>query len=104
MLAAGRPHSVTRVTTELVAERRIDSAYQALSSTTIASAAARAQRGDVAGVQALIQSVLKADDHLGRRRPQETTALLQMMDSAPRRSTAGAARPRRVDRSLRFIS
>jgi len=70
----------TRVTTELAAERRIDSAYQALSSTTIASAAARAQRGDVPGVQALIQSVLKADDRLGRRRPQETTALLQMMD------------------------
>jgi hypothetical protein len=69
-----------RVTTQLTAERRIDTAYQSLSSTTMASAAARAQRGDVPGVQALIQSVLKADDRLGRRRPQETTALLQMMD------------------------
>jgi hypothetical protein len=47
-----------RVTTDLTAERRIDSAYQALSSTTIASATARAQRGDIPGVQALIQSVL----------------------------------------------
>jgi hypothetical protein len=69
-----------RATTALTEERRIDGAYQSLSSTTIASATARAQRGDVPGVQTVIRSVLKADDRLGRRRPQETSALLQMLD------------------------
>jgi hypothetical protein len=69
-----------RAVTELAAERRIDKAYSDLSSSMIASATARAQRGDVSGVQSLLQSVLKADDRLGRRRPQETSALLQVLD------------------------
>ncbi|MFL6278641.1 MAG: hypothetical protein ACJ731_00880 [Vicinamibacterales bacterium] len=69
-----------RATTELAAERRIDKTYSDLSSTIIASATTRAQRGDVPGVQMLVQSVLKADDRLGRRRPQETSALLQLLD------------------------
>jgi hypothetical protein len=69
-----------RALTEVGAERRIDKAYSDLSSSMIASATQRAQRGDVPGVQALVQSVLKADDRLGRRRPQETSALLQLLD------------------------
>jgi hypothetical protein len=69
-----------RALTEVTAERRIDRIYSDLSSSMIASAATRARRGDVAGVQALVQSVLKADDRLGRRRPQETSALLQALD------------------------
>jgi hypothetical protein len=69
-----------RAITEVTAERRIDRAYSDLSSSMIASATTRAQRGDVPGVQALVQSVLKADDRLGRRRPQETSALLQVLD------------------------
>ena len=66
--------------TDLAAERRIDKAYSDLSSAMMSSAAARAQRGDVPGVHALVQSVLKADDRLGRRRPQQTSALLQLLD------------------------
>ena len=69
-----------RAATDLAAERRIEKAYSDLSSSTIATATSRAQRGDVPGVHALVQSVLKADDRLGRRRPQETSALLQVLD------------------------
>ncbi len=71
----------TRATTELATERRVEKAYSDLSSSIIPAAQLRAQRGDVSGVQALVQSVLKADDRLGRRRPQETTALLQLLDA-----------------------
>jgi hypothetical protein len=69
-----------RAMTDLAAERRIDKAYSDLSSAMMSSAAARAQRGDVPGVHALVQSLLKADDRLGRRRPQQTSALLQLLD------------------------
>jgi hypothetical protein len=69
-----------RALTEVGTERRIDQAYSDLSSSMIAAATKRAQRGDVPGVQALVQSVLKTDDRLGRRRPQETSALLQVLD------------------------
>ena len=70
-----------RAMNELATERRIEKAYSDLSSSIIASANVRAHRGDVSGVQSLVQSVLKADDRLGRRRPQETSALLQLLDS-----------------------
>jgi hypothetical protein len=69
-----------RALTDLAAERQIEKAYSDLSSSMSASSAARARRGDVPGVQALVQAVLKADDRLGRRRPQETSALLQLLD------------------------
>jgi hypothetical protein len=69
-----------RASTELAAELRIDRSYLDLSSSTIASARARSARGDVNGVRALVQVVLKADDRLGRRRPQETAALLALLD------------------------
>ncbi len=69
-----------RALTEVAAERRVDKAYSDLSSSMISAASKRAQRGDVPGVQALVQSVLKIDDRLGRRRPQETSALLQVLD------------------------
>ncbi len=65
---------------DLASELRINKAYSDLSSSLIASATARAARGDVPGVQAILQSALKADDRLGRRRPQETSALLQVLD------------------------
>ena len=69
-----------RAAADLATELRIDQSYRDLSSSTIASAAARASRGDVTGVQGLILSVLKADDRLGRRRPQESAALLAFLD------------------------
>lgn len=69
-----------RASTDLAAEMRIEKSYADLSSATVASAAARAARGDVAGVRSLVNDVLKADDRLGRRRPQETSALLALVD------------------------
>ena len=69
-----------RVSGDLATELRINKSYSDLSSWALASASARAARGDVTGVQTLVQSVLKADDRLGHRRPQETTALLQAID------------------------
>jgi hypothetical protein len=70
----------TRASAELAAEVRIDKAYTDLTESTIAAATARASRADVTGVQVLVQTVLKADDRLGRRRPQETAALLALLD------------------------
>ena len=70
----------TRASSELVFELRLDKSYMDLSSSTIAAATARASRGDVTGVQSLVRTVLKTDDRLGRRRPQETAALLALLD------------------------
>jgi hypothetical protein len=69
-----------RASADLGVELRINKAYSELSSSMMALATTRASRGDVAGVQAVVQSVLKADDRLGRRRPQEASALLQSLD------------------------
>jgi hypothetical protein len=69
-----------RASSELAAEVRIDKSYLQLSSSTIATATTRAARGDVNGVRSLLEVVLKADDRLGRRRPQETAALLALLD------------------------
>lgn len=69
-----------RVSSDLATELRINKSYSDLSSWALASASSRAARGDVTGVQTLVQSILKADDRLGRRRPQETSALLQALD------------------------
>ena len=85
-----------RAAMDLATELRIDRSYRDLSASSIASAAVRAARGDVAGVQALVQSVLKADDRLGRRRPQESAALLASAGSAPRRSQARPSDARRL--------
>jgi len=69
-----------RASADLASELRITKSYSDLSSWALAVATARVARGDVSGVQALVQSVLKGDDRLGRRRPQEASALLQALD------------------------
>ena len=69
-----------RAAADLATELRIDQWYRDLSAASIATATARAARGDVTGVQGLLQNVLKADDRLGRRRPQESAALLAFLD------------------------
>ncbi|MEO8074695.1 MAG: hypothetical protein ABI818_00095 [Acidobacteriota bacterium] len=65
---------------DLETERRVDQSYVSLASSTMAAAARRARRGDVAAVQRTLIDVLKADDRLGRRRPRETSALLAFLD------------------------
>lgn len=70
----------TRVAADLGAELRTEKAYGALAASSLATASARAARGDLQGVQALFESVLNADDRLGRKRPQNTSALLGALE------------------------
>jgi hypothetical protein len=69
-----------RASADLASELKIEKSYVELSSGTAAVAAVRASRADVAGVRALVDDVLKADDRLGRRRPHEISALLALVD------------------------
>jgi hypothetical protein len=69
-----------RASSALAEELKIDRSYRDLVSRTVAMADARARRADVNGIERLVQTVLKADDRLGRRRPQTTAALLATLD------------------------
>jgi hypothetical protein len=69
-----------KASSELLAERRTDKAYQDLTNRMVMQADARARRADVSGIDALIKAVLRADDKLGRVRPQMTAALLATLD------------------------
>lgn len=70
----------TRAAGELAVELRIEKAYNVLSVSTLAAANTRAANGDLRGVQALVEGVLQADDRLGRKRPQNTSALLGALE------------------------
>jgi hypothetical protein len=65
----------------LSAELKIDKDYRDLVSRTLTAADDRAKRADVGGIESLLRNVLKADDRLGRRRPDTTAALLATLDS-----------------------
>jgi hypothetical protein len=65
----------------LLAEQKADREYQDLVTRTMAASTERAQRADVNGIEALVRAVLKADDRLGRKRPQTTAALLATLDA-----------------------
>jgi hypothetical protein len=65
----------------LTVEHKTDRDYQDLVTRTMAASNERAQRADVNGIEALVRAVLKADDRLGRRRPQTTAALLATLDA-----------------------
>jgi hypothetical protein len=69
-----------RAAGELAVELRIEKAYEALSVSTLTAANTRAANGDLRGVQALVERVLQADDRLGRKRPQNTSALLGALE------------------------
>jgi hypothetical protein len=57
-----------------------EKAYADLTARTIEAAKAGARRGDVYGLQAIIQRALTADQRLGRRRAGEMSALLSFVD------------------------
>ena len=65
----------------LLLEQKTDRDYQDLVTRTMAASNERAQRADVNGIEALVRAVLKADDSLGRKRPQTTAALLASLDA-----------------------
>lgn len=69
-----------RASAELSTEVKTDRSYRDLVARTVTSADERAKRADVGGIERLVASVLKADDRLGRRRPQTTAALLATLD------------------------
>jgi hypothetical protein len=65
----------------LSVELEIDRNYRSLVGRTIAAADAHTKRANVKGIETLLRDVLKADDKLGRRRPEATAALLATLDS-----------------------
>jgi len=69
-----------RASKVLASERSIDRSYRELAASAIVSATSRAARANVRGVQAVVRDALKADDRLGRHRPQEMAALLGVLD------------------------
>ena len=78
--AAGPPPSGPAPRPSSLSRRARISAYADLSTRMLKLADERVRRADVKGLEALIRDVLKADDKLGRQRPQETAALLATMD------------------------
>jgi hypothetical protein len=91
-----------RADNDLSAELRIEKAYSTLAASTLSTANVRAERGDLRGVQELFESVLKADDRLGRRRPQNTSALLAALEW--RLAEAGRVRIAREAWALRLAA
>jgi hypothetical protein len=69
-----------RASAQLLTELRTDKRYRDLVTRTVTAADDRARRADVGGIERLVRAVLKADDRLGRRRPQTTAALLATLD------------------------
>jgi hypothetical protein len=70
-----------KASSELAMELKTDKSYGDLVAQIIAVADEKAKRADVAAIQGLVKATLKADDKLGRRRPQVTAALLATLDA-----------------------
>jgi hypothetical protein len=70
----------SKATLELSTELKTERQYGELLTRMVASADERAKRADVSGIEGLIKAVLRADDRLGRRRPQVTASLLATLD------------------------
>ncbi len=80
--AEGKPESAlhARASVALSQELKTDKSYRDLVARIVMSADERARRADVSGIEKLVTAVLKADDRLGRRRPQTTASLLATLD------------------------
>ncbi len=70
-----------RASADLNLELRTERAYSDLVARTMTLVDQRARAADVKGIERLVKDVLKADDRLGRRRPQATGALLATLDA-----------------------
>ena len=70
-----------KASSELALELRTELAYTELATKTLTLAEQRGKVADVKGLEKLVRTVLDADDRLGRRRPQATSALLATLDS-----------------------
>jgi hypothetical protein len=69
-----------RASADLAAETRADRAYSEFAQRILTASNENQRRADVKGIQDLVKQVLKADDRLGRARPQTTSALLATLD------------------------
>jgi hypothetical protein len=74
-------------------EVSVGKAYASLSSTMLKRATAAAERADVRAVQGVLQAVVRRDEKLGRRRPDEVNALIEQV-----RAQLDAARRLRLAR------
>jgi hypothetical protein len=86
----------TRVIAALEMERRTDRAYAALTHDALSAADRSAAIGDVTSVERAIRTLLRQDDKLGQRRPQEMAAILATLDAR-----LAAARQERLARDNR---
>lgn len=86
----------TRVIAALEMERSTDRAYAALTHDALNAANRSAAIGDVTAVERAIRTLLKQDDKLGQRRPQEMAAVLATLDAR-----LAAARQERLARDNR---
>lgn len=81
----------TRATAALEVEHRTDRAYTTLTHDALHAADRYAAIGDVTGVERIVRNLLKQDDRLGQRRPQEMASTLAALDT-----TLDAARRQRL--------
>jgi hypothetical protein len=86
----------TRVTGALEIERRTDRAYTTMTHDALHAADRYAAAGDVTSVERTIRTLLRQDDKLGQRRPQEMAAALATLDAR-----LDAARQERLARDSR---
>jgi hypothetical protein len=86
----------TRVTAALEIERRTDQAYGALTREALRAGDRYAAVGDVTSVERTIRILLKQDDKLGQRRPEQMAAVLATLDAR-----LDAARQERLARDNR---
>jgi hypothetical protein len=75
--AAGALADVKR---RLASEERTDRAYTSLTTSVVDAADRDVRAGRVLSVERLVTSTLRADDRLGRTRPDEMTSLLTLLD------------------------
>ncbi|HEY2433612.1 MAG TPA: hypothetical protein VGI12_13130 [Vicinamibacterales bacterium] len=72
---------VARVDRALAVERQADHAYSTLIHGTLAQAGRYARTANVRGVEDLMQRILREDDRLGQRRPNEMASALAALDA-----------------------
>jgi hypothetical protein len=71
----------TRVDAALAVEEKTDHAYGTLIHGTLLQAERYARAANVGGVERLVRSVLREDDRLGQRRPNEMASALAALDA-----------------------
>ena len=90
-----------RTISALAIEQQTDRAYAAMTADALRSADRYARIGDVTGVERIVRSLMRQDDRLGQRRPQEMAAALATLDT--RLEAARRERLARDNRAARAV-